>query len=317
MFYFLCLRLKLFQEWFNGPRPGSMASMAVPSHPDLLTMPDGHLVVREQGSTEDLSAQAMPMKAHFTKDSLRIDMEIKFPKKEKAKKKAAQLRMVRNTGSMLSNIFAEQKYPEPMYLQSVDCVGIPNFMSPGECRKIIDFAEAQGFSLQNRHRVLNMMWTDLIDPFFSEALWQICGLQWFLRNLTIDGEVACGLNDVVRIQKFGPGGLFGRHTDQPVTRADGRVSKYSLRVFLNGTNDKDFEGGLSAFHVAYRPKPVVFEPEPGLALLYPQGEFCQVQEEMEVLAGNKYVLRADILFQKPEGFVSPHIPFHHLSPSCG
>ena len=78
MFYFLCLRLKLFQEWFNGPRPGSMASMAVPSHPDLLTMPDGHLVVREQGSTEDLSAQAMPMKAHFTKDSLRIDMEIKF-----------------------------------------------------------------------------------------------------------------------------------------------------------------------------------------------------------------------------------------------
>ena len=293
-----------------------MASMAVPSHPDLLTMPDGHLVVREQGSTEDLSAQAMPMKAHFTKDSLRIDMEIKFPKKEKAKKKAAQLRMVRNTG-MLSNIFAEQKYPEPMYFQSVDCVGIPNFISPGECRKIIDFAEAQGFSLQNRHRVLNMMWTDLIDPFFSEALWQICGLQWFLRNLTIDGEVACGLNDVVRIQKFGPGGLFGRHTDQPVTRADGRVSKYSLRVFLNGTNDKDFEGGLSAFHVAYRPKPVVFEPEPGLALLYPQGEFCQVQEEMEVLAGNKYVLRADILFQKPEGFVSPHIPFHHPSPSCG
>lgn len=46
--------------------------------------------------------------------------------------------------------------------------------------------------------------------------------------------------------------------------------------------DEAFEGGLSAFHVAFRPKPVVFEPEAGLALIYPQGEFCQVQEELEV-----------------------------------
>ena len=44
--------------------------------------------------------------------------------------------------------------------------------------------------------------------------------------------------------------------------------------------EKEFEGGLSAFHVAYRPKPVVFEPELGLALIYPQGEFCQAGERL-------------------------------------
>ena len=66
-----------------------------------------------------------------------------------------------------------------------------------------------------------------------------------------------------------------------------------------------------------QPPPVIFEPELGLALLYPQGEFGQVREEMEVTAGCKYVLRADVLFQGPLDVVSPHVPFHHPSPSCG
>jgi len=167
--------------------------------------------------------------------------------------------------------------------------------------------------MQNRHRVLNMMWSDIVDPFLANAIYELCGLDWFLRNIVVDGQVPCGLNDVVRIQKFGQGGLFGRHTDQPVKRADGRTSKYSLRVFLNG--DREFEGGLSAFHVTHRPEPVVFEPEVGLALLYPQGEFCHVQEEEEVLFGYKYVLRADILFCRPEELKDAG-PFHYPSPTC-
>ncbi|CAJ1352018.1 unnamed protein product [Effrenium voratum] len=118
------------------------------------------------------AATSVPLRAHCTKDSLRIDMEIKFPKKEKKARSKAEMRRPQRVGSMLSSVFTEQKYPEPVYFQSVDCVGIPNFLSEKECRKIIDFAEAQGFKLQNRHRVLNMMWADLIDPFLSEALWE-------------------------------------------------------------------------------------------------------------------------------------------------
>lgn len=73
---------------------------------------------------------------------------------------------------------------------------------------------------------------------------RICGLGWFLRHLSIDGEVPCGLNDVIRIQKYAEGGVFGRHTDQPVRRADGRTSKYSLRIFLNSREEKDFEASV-------------------------------------------------------------------------
>merc|ERR1711907_91088 len=97
--------------------------------------------------------------------------------------------------------------------------------------------------------------------YFGEAVWSLCGLGWFLRTITVDGK----------------------------------ISKYSLRVFLNGS-EEEFEGGLSVFHVPFREDPVVFEPETGLALLYPQGNMCTVQEEAEVLYGCKYVLRADILF---------------------
>lgn len=234
--------------------------------------------------------------AQIGKDSIRIDMEIKFPKKEKKKKVVEKV----SQGSLLSGIFAEQKFPEPTYFQNVDCVGLPSFLSPKECTRIIDFAEAQGFCMQQRHHVLNILWTDIVDPFFAEAIWNLCGLGWFLRTISVEGMVPCGLNDVIRIQKYVQGSHFGRHTDQNVRRADGKTSKYSLRVFLNGHPEDDFEGGLSVFHIPFRLDPVVFEPEAGLALLYPQGELCTVQEETEVLFGCKYVLRADILFCRPE-----------------
>ena len=133
--------------------------------------------------------------------------------------------------------------------------------------------------MQKRHRLLNMMWTDVVDPFFAEALWQMCGLGWVLRNLGIDGEVPCGLNDVIRIQKFVQGGYVSLHSDRPISLSDGRVSKYSLRIFLNsGSNSDisdstDFEGGVSIFHVPFK-EPVIFTASTGMALFYPQGGVC-------------------------------------------
>merc|ERR1719440_436359 len=247
-----------------------------------------------QQSTQPISV--CQTQATNQKDTIKIDMEIKFPRKEKKKKVVEK----QSQGSLLSGIFSDQKFPEPVYFQNVDCVGLPQLLTSKECRLITDFEEAQGFSVQQRHRVLNLMWSDVVDPFFAEALWQLCGLGWFLRTITIDGMVPCGLNDVIRIQKYVQGSLFGRHTDQQVRRDDGKISKYSLRIFLNGREEDEFEGGLSVFHVPFRQDPVIFEPEAGLALLYPQGELCTVQEETEVSYGCKYVLRADILFCKPE-----------------
>mmetsp|Transcript_34717 Transcript_34717/g.79580 ORF Transcript_34717/g.79580 Transcript_34717/m.79580 type:complete len:310 (+) Transcript_34717:90-1019(+) len=257
-----------------------------------LAMPDGHTVQQSIQGTTALS-----------NDFLRIDMDIRFPPKEKVacdneKQKLGSI--LREPVSALSSTFMEQRFPEPEYFQNVDCVGLPNFFTVEECRRIIDFAEAQGFHHHRRERVMNLLWADLVDPTFAQAIWSYCGLGWFLRTIHIDGMVPCGLNEVIRIQKYEKGGLLGRHTDQYVKRSDGKVSRYSLRVFLNGTAEEAFEGGMSVFHVPFRPEPVTFAPKAGLALLYPQGELCTCQEEAEVLGGHKYVLRADVLFCRPE-----------------
>lgn len=232
------------------------------------------------------------------KEAIRIEMDIKLPPKVAKVKKKKERPLL---GSMLSSVFTQQKFPEPIYFQSVDCVGLPKFLSIQECDKIIAIANGQGYCQHHRPGVVNMQWSDIIDPFFSQALWQVCGLGWFLRTITIDGMVPCGLNDVIRIQKYTHGNHFGRHTDQHVLRDDGRVSKYSLRVFLNGMDEQPvpFTGGVSVFHVPFLQDPVVFEPEIGLALLYPQGDLCNVQEETQVCSGAKYVLRADVLFCRP------------------
>jgi len=280
-------------------------------YPGNASMSDAANYTRQDRSqmqaTSVTTAQRQPMssssnqhvcdtQAKLHKDTIKVEMEIKFPRKEKKKKVVEK----QSQGSLLSSVFTDQKFPEPVYFQNVDCVGLPDLLTPKECRLIIDFAEAQGFSTQQRHRVLNLMWSDVVDPYFAEALWQLCGLGWFMRTIKIDGMVPCGLNDVIRIQKYVQGSLFGRHTDQQVRREDGKVSKYSLRIFLNGRDEDEFEGGLSVFHVPFRQEPVIFEPEAGLGLLYPQGDLCTIQEETEVIFGYKYVLRADVLFCRPE-----------------
>lgn len=247
---------------------------------------------------------AAPANAVLGKDSIKIDMEIKLPHMEIAipkpeavpEKPAKAPPKTQQRKTSLSGILEAHRVPEPIYFQSFDCVGIPGFFNFKECRQIIEHAEAQGFTMQRRHRMLNLQWADIVDPFFAEAVWQRCGLEDFMRHIAIDGMRPHGLNDVIRIQKYLPGSVFGRHIDQHIRRVDGRISKYSLRIYLNSKADGEFEGGLSAFHVPFRQEPVVFEPEAGLALLYPQGEQCVAQEESEVLSGCKYVLRADVLF---------------------
>lgn len=244
----------------------------------------------------DTSTKASLTQTTVGKDSIIVEMQIKMPKKEKKKKVVEKV----SQGSLLSGVFTTQRFPEPLYFQKVDCVGLPDLLTRRQCQQIIDHAEAQGFAKHRRERVLDMHWCDIVDPYFTEGLWKLCGLEWFLRTISLGGMVPCGINDVVRIQKYSEGGMFGRHTDQHIHRADGKVSKYSLRVFLNGPADGDFEGGHSVFHIPCNRDPVMYEPEAGLGLLYPQGDYCTLQEEREVIKGVKYVLRADILFVKSE-----------------
>merc|ERR1719454_236890 len=172
--------------------------------------PRGAPAGADDGAGGDPPAQLAQTAIKKGKDTIMINMEIKFPKKEKKVKEKA----TKKVGSILSGMFTDQKFPEPLYFQNVDCVAIPFLFSKKECQHVIDFAEASEFRNQHRYRAMNFAWL---------------------------GLVAVGLNDVVRIHKYVQGNVFGRHIDQTVQRADGKVSRYSLRIYLNGS-DGEFEG---------------------------------------------------------------------------
>jgi hypothetical protein len=88
----------------------------------------GRIVVLPEASV-DMGGQSMsvPMQAQIGKDSLRIDMEIKFPQKEKTKIKKNNIVEKKVFGSIISNIFTEQKYPEPVYFQMLTALGSQTF----------------------------------------------------------------------------------------------------------------------------------------------------------------------------------------------
>jgi len=250
---------------------------------------------------EDTTTNVLPLPVTVSHDvkreGMEITMVIEAPKAVRPEKRRPRPKQL----SKLSLIFEENRFPEPLHYRNVDCMGIPSLLTPQECRKIIDFAESSAsFRDHFRSRVVDMLYFDFMDPSFTEALWR-AGLGWLLRTMKVDDMVPCGLNEVIRIQKFVQGGHVSLHSDRPIRLADGRVSKYSLRIFLNsGANpdisESDFEGGLSIFHVPFK-DPVIFHASTGLALLYPQGELCTPQEESVVTFGTKYVLRADLLFR--------------------
>ena len=231
---------------------------------------------------------------HWTPEHKAVEVSMVIEEPEKLEDK-------RRKGCVLSELAAllkEQRFPEPRYFRNVDCMGITGLLSLLECIRIINVVEPLGFQKQFRLHVQDMQYVDIVDPEFAQAIWD-AGLGWVLRTVSVDGLVPYGLNDVIRIQKYEPGGYLSRHIDRSITR-DGLISKYSLRVFLNSSGPEGFDGGLSVFHVPYE-APVIFEPTAGLGLLYPQGELCTLQEENEVTRGAKYVLRADVLFGTPEG----------------
>jgi len=102
-----------------------------------------------------------------------------------------------------------------------------------------------------------------------------------LSGLTLDGA-----NPRLRIYRYGPGERHGAHWDSIVELADGLRSMLTLVFYLND----DFTGGATDFveldtRVA---------PRLGRALLF---QHRVTHRASEVVTGEKYVLRTDVLYR--------------------
>jgi hypothetical protein len=167
---------------------------------------------------------------------------------------------------------------------------IPDFLSHAECEELIALAEAHGFEAasvrtqtgpQLMAHVRNNQRVMFNAPEWKERLWarlSVAGLP------VLDGGAeAVGLPADLRFYKYNTGERFKMHKDGP-WKEDGGTSKLSFLVYLNDA----FSGGRTDF------REFVIRPLSGMALLFIHDTW---HEGEKVIAGTKYVLRSDVMYE--------------------
>jgi len=178
---------------------------------------------------------------------------------------------------------------------------VPGFLSPEECRALIARAEAQGFrsaspdyppSYRNNDRLV------LDEPRLAAALLE--RLRPHLpagRELTGEPRPAwrvSGLNERLRLCRYGPGQRFGIHRDGVHHRGTRERSLLTFMVYLNDA--AEFSGGSTRFFPerGAPPSDLTVSPTAGTLILFRHDLW---HDGEEVGRGVKYVLRSDILYR--------------------
>jgi predicted 2-oxoglutarate/Fe(II)-dependent dioxygenase YbiX len=105
-----------------------------------------------------------------------------------------------------------------------------------------------------------------------------------------------GLNERWRFYRYGVGQTFASHYDGAFIRRDGpRAGEHSQVTFMIYLNE-GFAGGATKFDLRYPHGEVIVEPRAGMALMF----LHHLRHEgATVESGHKYVLRTDIMYEKP------------------
>lgn len=169
---------------------------------------------------------------------------------------------------------------------------IDGVLTLAECQAYIAWSEGLGYEaapvslaggavhrpdIRNNARVMVESWDRAND------LWQRVAHHV---PATLEGRTAVGLNERLRFYRYGPGQRFAWHTDGCVRRSSGEESLLTFMVYLNDSA----EGGETRFEQAS------VRPRPGLALVF---DHYLPHEGAMVTAGQKYVLRSDVMYSAP------------------
>jgi hypothetical protein len=146
------------------------------------------------------------------------------------------------------------------------------------------------------------------DAHFAQQLWEQTALKQLVQSYSDDttdvwrGKVL-GLNPNIRIYRYKPGQFFDQHYDES-NKVDFGPDKlaarttWTLLVYLTAA-----EGGETAFYPepvrkGPTPEPIVVGTEAGMALLHRHHEECMLHEGREVVSGEKWVLRSDLIVSR-------------------
>jgi hypothetical protein len=186
---------------------------------------------------------------------------------------------------------------------------IRNVFTRSECEQMIALTERLGYeeALVNVGYGRQMFmpdirkgWRCIVDShMYAEELWQrVKSLIPPLSDLPTTqrraeaGWVISGLNERLRFLKYTPGDYFKPHQDGSYTTPDKTATSfYTLQLYLND----GFQGGATRF---FCDNDVMTDcvPEAGMVLLF---EHRLMHEGSLLEAGDKYVIRTDVMATKP------------------
>lgn len=185
-----------------------------------------------------------------------------------------------------------------------------NVLTERECDQIVQISETLGYhedapvSLPRRIRHNNNFnW--VVDESIDGPIWDRC--TDFFETSSFCGAKPVGINARFRFYRYGEGDFFAFHTDGawPGSRVvDGhlvadaygdRISEMTLLIFLSD----GYEGGRTLFQTGSDTVEAIATPK-GAALCFPHGmhpDHC-VHSGEEVTAGNKDIIRSDVLYPR-------------------
>ncbi|KAF9063284.1 hypothetical protein BDP27DRAFT_1335258 [Rhodocollybia butyracea] len=207
---------------------------------------------------------------------------------------------------------------------------IDNLFSPEECKDLITLAEStesdggkgwqpallRNGSFEIENQVLNTSYRHndrilRVLPFVKNDIGVIeKGSKW--HRIVGDGSQGqgtwnlVGLNERLSFLRYGPGHFFKQHLDGRLELPDGRKSRVTIQVYLNGSDTDVVEGGATRFRAPrnlikkgdmdWKTKFLDIEPRVGRALIFQQRSLVHRGER--VTSGLKYALRTDFMFEQ-------------------
>ena len=171
-------------------------------------------------------------------------------------------------------------------------VTVRNFLNSIECEDYIHLSETIGYELatintiygaevnenvRNNDRVILDELT-IADDLFVRA-------KAFLPQERYGWQLK-GLNERWRFYRYRDEQFFKWHVDGYFRRTENEVSLLTFMIYLND----DFIGGETQFRWEW------ITPETGMALVFPHR---MIHQGAPLFSGAKYVLRSDVMYQKP------------------
>lgn len=183
---------------------------------------------------------------------------------------------------------------------------VPNLFTANLCRTYVNFLSTLSLTTTpgkpkrgEATRVSDRF--QIEDPVFAQRLFRETAIQEIVEayeDQSIWGGKVLGLNPNIRVYRYRPGQFFDQHYDESNRVASSPPGKttWTLLIYLTVCG-----GGETAFYPEAAskrdkvPDPVLVDPLAGSALLHRHYPECLLHEGKEVLSGEKWVLRSDLV----------------------